>query len=82
MSEKRVARRSVSFKMAMICIILAVGVIGAIAYYRIVLNDKNTTDDSNASTHACSGSQYDPYAGDYFHWIHTDIKPGGDYKEP
>ena len=81
MSEKRVARRSLSFKVAIICIIVAVGVIGAFAYYRIILNGKNTTDDSNVSIHTFrSGSQYDAYAGSS-EYVHTDM-PHCDYKEP
>lgn len=78
MSEERVTRRSLSFKMAIICIIiLAVSVIGAIACYRIVVNDKNTTGNSNTST----PTETDPFAGEYFHSIHTDLAPG-DQKEP
>jgi predicted PurR-regulated permease PerM len=45
-SEKKVIGRNVAIALGIICIILAVGLVGAIAVYTPMINDKNNTIDS------------------------------------
>jgi hypothetical protein len=42
MSEKKVVRRSVAIALGIICIILIAGLGGAMAYYTMTINNKNT----------------------------------------
>jgi hypothetical protein len=42
MSEKKMVRRSVAVALGTICIILAVSLVGAFAYYTPIINDKNS----------------------------------------
>jgi hypothetical protein len=42
MSEKKIVRRSVAVALGIICIILAVSLVGAFDYYVPMINDKNT----------------------------------------
>jgi hypothetical protein len=42
MSEKKMVRRSVAIVLGVICIILAVGLAGAFAYYVPMVNDRNS----------------------------------------
>jgi predicted permease len=80
-SEKKSHGRSF-LTLAIICIILAVGVIGAIAYERIVVSDKNATNNGYTSSQTYPNSGYDnSYYSEYYRYIHTDMPPA-DYKEP
>jgi hypothetical protein len=63
MSEKKVVRRSVAIALGIISIILIAGLGGAMAYYTMIVNDKNTTYDSYASNHTHTNSEYDNYVG-------------------
>lgn len=46
MSEKKVVKRSIAITLGIICIILVVGLVGAIAFYMPVINEKNSTISS------------------------------------
>jgi predicted PurR-regulated permease PerM len=46
MSEKKTARRSVAIALGIVCIILLAGIGGAMAYYTMTINDKNTKYDA------------------------------------
>ena len=59
MSEKKVVRRNVAIALGIACIILIAGLGGAMAYYSMVVNDKNTTYGSYVSSHAHTNSEYD-----------------------
>jgi hypothetical protein len=80
-SEEKAHGRSF-FTLAIICIILAAGVVGAIAYFQIVVNDRNATNGGYASSQTSQNSGYDSsYYSDYYRYIHTDMPPA-DYPEP
>jgi hypothetical protein len=49
MSEKKVVRRSVAIALGIVCIILAVGIVGAIANYTSVISGKDNTISSQDS---------------------------------
>jgi hypothetical protein len=57
--EKKVVGRNVAIALGIICIILIVGLGGAMAYYTMTINDKNATYDSYTSTHSHTNSEYD-----------------------
>jgi len=57
MSEKKVVRRSIGITLGIICIVLAVGVVGAFAYYMQMINDKNNMISSLNSQIASLDSQ-------------------------
>lgn len=74
MSEKKVVRRSVAIALGIICIIFIAGLGGVMAYYSTVVNDKNTTYGSYASSHSHTNSEfnalnstYQGYTGTYSH---------------
>jgi len=49
MSEKKVVRRTVAFALGIMCIILAVGIVGAIANYTSIINGKDNIISSQDS---------------------------------
>jgi len=49
MSEKKMVRRSVAIALGIICILLVVGLAGAVAIYMPMINDKDTKISSQAS---------------------------------
>jgi len=67
MSEKKVVRRNVAIALGIACIILIAGLGGAMAYYSMVVNDKNTTYGSYVSSHAHTNSEYDGYVSSHSH---------------
>lgn len=44
--ERKVVGRTVAIALGIICIVLVVGLVGAIAYYTLTINDKNNTISS------------------------------------
>jgi hypothetical protein len=50
MSEKKVVRRSVAIALGIICIILAVSLAGALAYYESMTNTKSSEEQINPNT--------------------------------
>lgn len=54
MSEKKVVKRSVAIALGIICIVILVGLAGAIAYYTMTINDY----DSYALGHSHTDSQF------------------------
>jgi len=67
MSEKKMIGRTVAIALGIICIILIAGLGGAMAYYTMIINDKNTTYDSYVSNHTYTNSEYDNYVGNHTH---------------
>jgi len=67
MSEKKVVGRTVAIALGIICILLIAGLGGAMAYYTMIINDKNTTYDSYVSNHTHTNSEYDNYVGNHSH---------------
>ncbi len=59
MSEKKVVGRVVAIGLGIICILLAVGLVGVFAYYTMTLNNKNSAYDDYVSGHSHSNSDYD-----------------------
>jgi hypothetical protein len=57
MSEKKVVSRGVAIGLGIICIILGVGLVGAMAYY--AMNSANTASNDYVSTHSHSNADYD-----------------------
>jgi hypothetical protein len=76
MSEKKVVRRNVAIALGIACIILIAGLGGVMAYYSMVVNDKNTTYGSYASSHAHTNSDYNSLQSTYDNYVsshsHTD----------
>jgi hypothetical protein len=58
MSEKKVVGRGVAVGLGIICILLAVGLVGVFAYYSMTLNNKNSAYDDYVSSHSHSNSDY------------------------
>jgi hypothetical protein len=44
--EKEVVRRNVAIALGIICIVLVAGLVGALAYYTLIINDKDNTISS------------------------------------
>jgi uncharacterized protein YoxC len=63
MSEKKVVGRGVAIGLGIICILLAVGLVGVFAYYTMTLNNKNSAYDDYVSSHSHSNSDYDSLNG-------------------
>jgi len=59
MSERKVVRRNLAVTLGIICIILAVGLVGVFAYYTMTLNNKNSAYDNYVSNHGIFNSDYD-----------------------
>jgi len=59
MSQMKIVRRSVAIGLGIICIILAVGLVGVFTYYTMTLNNKNSVYDDYVSNHSHSNSDYD-----------------------
>jgi len=57
MSERKVVRRSVAVALGITCIFLVVGVVGAVAVYNSMLNDRNDTIASKDSQLTSLNSQ-------------------------
>jgi predicted PurR-regulated permease PerM len=62
MSQKKVVGRSIAIALGIVCVILIAGLIGAIAYYTTVINDKNSGYSSYASDHSHTDSDYNSLA--------------------
>jgi hypothetical protein len=86
MSEKKVVRRSVATVLGIVCIILLVGTVGAVIYYNNVVNDKNATYDSLASTYhdyvnaySHNNSEYESLKSDYDNYVSTRSHTNSEY---
>ena len=69
MSEKKVVRRSVAIGLGIVCIILIVGIGGAMAYYTSINIDKDTTYKTYASTHSHTNSEFDSVNASYYDYM-------------
>jgi hypothetical protein len=79
MSEKKVVRRSVAIALGIICIILIAGLGGAMAYYTMIVNDKNTTYDSYASNHTQTNSEFNTLNSSYYDYMGTHSHTDSEY---
>lgn len=59
MSEKKVPSRGIAVGLGMVCVVLVAGLVGAIAYYTTMTNDRNASYNSYVSDHHHSDSEYD-----------------------
>jgi len=62
MSQKKVVGRRIAIELGIVCVILIAGLIGAVAYYTTVINDKNSGYGSYASDHGHTNSDYNSLA--------------------
>lgn len=68
-SGKKVVGRNVAIALGIVCIILIAGLGGAMAYYTMVVNDKNATYDSYASSHTHTNSDFNTLNSTYQTWL-------------
>jgi len=67
MSEKKMVRRSVVIALGLICIILVVGLVGAVAIYTPLINDKDSKISSQASQISSLQTDYQNYKLSHSH---------------
>jgi hypothetical protein len=58
MSERKMVRRNVAVALGILCIILADGIIGVIAYYTTTLNDSNASYNDYVLSHSYTNYEY------------------------
>lgn len=63
--EKKVVARTVAIALGIICIILIAGLGGAMAYYTMIINDKDSTYNSYASNHTHTNSDFNTLNSTY-----------------
>lgn len=75
-SEKKVVRRSVAIALGITCILLIAGIGGAMAYFTIQINNKDTTYNNYALFHSHTDSEFNQLNGTYLAYLglhsHTD----------
>jgi len=79
MSEKKMVRRSVAIGLGIICIVLIAGLVGAMAYYMMTINNKDTTYNSYASSHTHTNSEYDSLASQYQNYMSNHSHTNSQY---
>jgi len=79
MSEKKVVRRSVAIALGIICIIFIAGLGGVMAYYSMVVNDKNTTYGSYVSSHSHTDSDYNSLQSAYNNYVSSHSHTNSEY---
>lgn len=79
MSEKKVVRRSVAIALGIVCILLIAGIGGAMAYYTMVINDKNTAYDNYASSHSHTNSEFNTLNQTYQDYFGTHSHTNSEY---
>jgi hypothetical protein len=79
MSEKKVVRRNVAIALGIVCILLIAGIGGAMAYYSMVINDKNTAYDTYASSHSHTNSGFNTLNETYQDYFGTHSHTNSEY---
>ena len=79
MSEKKVVRRSVAIALGIICIIFIAGLGGAMAYYTMTINDKDTKYKTYASTHSHTDSEFDSLNTEYDGYVSSHTHSNSEY---
>jgi hypothetical protein len=79
MSEKKVVRRNVAIALGIVCILLIAGIGGAMAYYTMVINDKNTAYDNYASSHSHTNSGFNTLNQTYQDYLATHSHSNVEY---
>jgi hypothetical protein len=59
--EKKVVSRTLAIALGIVCIVLAVGLVGAVVDYTSIINDKNSTISSQANTISSQASTISGY---------------------
>jgi len=76
MSEKKVVGRSIVIGLGIICVVLLVALVGAVANYTSIINKKDATYNDYVSTHSHTDSEYNASQFNYNNYVanhhHTD----------
>jgi hypothetical protein len=79
MSGIKFVRRSVAIGLGALCIILAAGLGGELAYYVMSLNDKSTAYDNYVSAHAYSNTEHESLQQSYDSYVSTHTHNDTEY---
>ena len=79
MSEKKVVRRTVAIALGIVCILLIAGLGGAMAYYSMTINNKDSTYASYTSSHSHTDSDYNALNSTYQDYMGTHSHTDSDY---
>lgn len=79
MSQKKVIGRSVAIALGIACIILVAGIGGALAYYTMQINNKDSTYNSYVATHSHTDTQYGTLNSTYNDYVATHSHTDSDY---
>jgi hypothetical protein len=69
MSEKKVVSRNLAIVLGIIAVILLVGLVGAIANYTSIINNKDTTYKTYASTYSHTNSEFNSLNASYYDYM-------------
>lgn len=79
MSEKKVVGRSVAIALGIACILLIAGIGGAMAYYTMQVNNKDSTYNGYVATHSHTDTQYGTLNSTYNDYVVTYSHTDSDY---
>ena len=65
--EKKVVGRSIAIGIGIICVILLIALVGAVANYTSIINNKDIIYQDYVSTHSHTNSEYDSYVANHHH---------------
>jgi len=79
MSEKKMIGRNVAIALGIMCVILAVGLVGAITNYTSIINNKDTIHQDYVSTHSNTNSEFNSLNSSYYDYMGTHSHTDSEY---
>jgi len=79
MSEKKAVSRDVAIALGIACIILIAGIGGAMAYYTMTINNKDSIYDNYASSHSHTDSDYNALNSTYYNYVGNYTHSNSEY---
>jgi flagellar basal body-associated protein FliL len=76
---KKMVGRNVAITLGIVCIILVAGIGGAMAYYTVQVNNKNSEYNNYVSTHGYTNTQYDTLNSTYNDYVSTHSHTDDEY---
>jgi len=81
MSEKKVVSRNITIALGIICIIVLVGLVGAVANYTSIINNKDKSYQDYVSTHSHTNSEFNSLNTSYHDYMGTHSHTNSEYDD-